>query len=48
MAGADPLVAISASWTRPAYLVPLVVIGSGIGLAGAPVQAVFHRAATGR
>ncbi len=45
MVGTAPLVAVSTSWTWPAYLVPLVVIGSGIGLAGAPVQAAALQAA---
>jgi MFS transporter, DHA2 family, methylenomycin A resistance protein len=45
MAGTAPLVAVSTGWTWPAYLVPLVVVGSGIGLAGAPVQAAAMQAA---
>jgi DHA2 family methylenomycin A resistance protein-like MFS transporter len=45
MAGAAPLVAISTSWTWFAYLVPLMVVGCGIGLAGAPVQAAAMQAA---
>ena len=45
MAGTVPLVAISTGWTWPAFLVPLVVVGTGIGLAGAPVQAAAMQAA---
>ncbi len=45
MAGTAPLVAVSTGWTWSAYLVPLVVVGSGIGLAGAPVQAAAMQAA---
>jgi EmrB/QacA subfamily drug resistance transporter len=44
-AGAAPLVAISTTWAWPAYLVPLMVVGCGIGLAGAPVQAAAMQAA---
>lgn len=45
MVGATPLVAVSVGWGWSAYLVPLVVVGSGIGLAGAPVQAAALQAA---
>ncbi len=45
MVGTAPLVAISTTWTWPAFLVPLVVVGTGIGLAGAPVQAAAMGAA---
>ncbi len=45
LAGAAPLVAVSTTWTWPAYLVPLMVVGMGIGLAGAPVQAAAMEAA---
>jgi len=45
MLGAAPLVLVSTSWAWPAYLVPLMVVGTGIGLAGAPVQAAAMEAA---
>jgi EmrB/QacA subfamily drug resistance transporter len=43
--GAVPLVFVSTDWSWPAYLVPLMVVGTGIGLAGAPVQAAAMEAA---
>ena len=43
--GTLPLAAVSATWSWPAYLVPLVVIGAGIGLASAPVHAAALQAA---
>ena len=42
--GAAPLVFVSTAWAWPAYLVPLMLVGTGIGLAGAPVQAAAMEA----
>jgi EmrB/QacA subfamily drug resistance transporter len=43
--GTLPLASVSATWSWPAYLVPLVVVGAGIGLASAPVHAAALQAA---
>ena len=36
--GALPFLAISPNWSWPLYLIPLVLIGAGLGLSMAPVQ----------
>jgi DHA2 family methylenomycin A resistance protein-like MFS transporter len=46
--GAVPFVAIDTTWPWPAYLVPLAVLGSGIGLSAAPVQTAALAAASAR
>jgi EmrB/QacA subfamily drug resistance transporter len=43
--GTVPLLWIDAGWSWPAYLLPLVVVGMGIGLAAAPVQAAAMQVA---
>jgi len=43
--GTVPLVAVSAGWGWSTFLIPLMVVGGGIGLAGAPVQAAAMQAA---
>jgi EmrB/QacA subfamily drug resistance transporter len=43
--GTAPLAAVSATWSWSAYLLPLVVVGAGIGLASAPVHAAAMGAA---
>lgn len=45
MLGAAPLVFVSSAWPWPAFLVPLMIVGTGIGLAGAPVQTAAMEAA---
>jgi EmrB/QacA subfamily drug resistance transporter len=43
--GTLPLVGVAATWSWAAYLVPLIVVGAGIGLASAPVHAAAMGAA---
>lgn len=43
--GTAPLVFVDPAWSWPMVVVPLVVVGTGIGLASAPVQAAALQAA---
>jgi DHA2 family methylenomycin A resistance protein-like MFS transporter len=43
--GVCPLIVISSSWSWPILLAPLVVLGIGVGLSSAPVQATAINAA---
>jgi EmrB/QacA subfamily drug resistance transporter len=46
VAGMVPFVAVGSDWPWPAYLLPLAVLGSGIGLSAAPVQTAALAAAS--
>jgi EmrB/QacA subfamily drug resistance transporter len=45
VAGVLPLTVIDVGWTYPLYLLPLVIVGTGIGLSSAPVHAAAMQAA---